>query len=51
VNRIVRAAIAAFVMAFALASWQTPLVAAFGALASLGVLVTAVRGRCPGECG
>jgi len=48
-NRIVRGAIAAFIMAFALATWQTPLVAAFGAATSLVVLVTAFTGRCLGS--
>jgi len=50
-NRIVRGTIGAFIMAFALASWQTPLIAAFGAVTSLFVLVTAFTGRCLGERG
>src|SRR5699024_6583966 len=34
-----------------LARWQAPLIAAFGAVTSLFVLVTAFTGRCLGERG
>lgn len=47
-NRVLRGFIALFIAAFALASLDTPLVAAFGAVAALYVGFLAVTGWCPG---